>query len=146
MKLNSVHTGVNMMLSFLNMSYSGSRNIFLSVVINLLSLWADTQSAKYSRSRLLHEGEHQQPKQPFWSFDPVGIIFSICFCLCQGLLTLQTVPFHYLHAVSPLQVNVDTSCQLCWFCAMSNQAEKLKYESITVALGGSTEAQGTSKH
>lgn len=74
----------------------------------------DIPTAKYPRSSsLLHE-MHQQLKQTLWSFYSLGIIFNICFCLCQELLTLQTVPFHYLHVVPPLQVNLNTSCQLCW--------------------------------
>lgn len=93
----------------------GSSNIFLlSTEINLFSVCLDTPTAKYSRSSsLLHE-VHQQPKQALWSFYSLGIILNICFYLCQDLLTLQTVPFHYLHVVPPLQVNLNTSCQLCW--------------------------------
>lgn len=74
---------------------------------------------------------HQQPKQTFLIFWSSWYYFlHLCFCLCQDLLTLQTVPFHYLHAVLPLQVNVNTSLELCWFYRMSYPAEKNKTQAF----------------
>lgn len=104
---------------------------------NKPTLCADTTTAKYSCYLLNKKEEAFSLKWCINSqnrlFDLLGIIFNICFYLCQDLLTLQTVPFHYLHTVLPLQVNVNVSYQLCWFYRMSNP-EKLKLESLTEAL------------
>lgn len=125
----------------------GSLNMFLmwnvsfSQEINLLlaSLWADKLIAKYScylfTGKQLFTQSRKKPKAKnrlFDPFHPLGIIFNICFCLCQDLLTLQTVPFHYLHAVLPRQVSLNVSHQRS---TKSSPSEKLKLKSLFVLSG-----------
>lgn len=64
-------------------------------------------------------------------FDAPGIIFHVC--ICKDRLTLQTVPFHYLH------------CRSIWTCAVScvdsrdQTIEKLKPKGLNAPSAGLTE-------